>query len=267
MNFIVINAPIVDETVMNLSEILHKEYANKQKDINVIINSFGGTINAAYKIISLLWRYTKHELSIYVLEYAKSAATFICLGASKLFLSDIAELGPMDPQIYQEKAESSEFFPVISHTKAIQICHENAVIAMDDMVKLLTRKAPNIPLNKVISHAINYANQFIKPLLEQIEPHKIAQYESFLEEAKVYAALVEEKNQHLKNLKQITEHLVKSYPSHDFVIDIDHLKTLGLKVNIIDTDKCEKIYAQIEEKKGVFGINDERGENGKKIKK
>lgn len=74
----------------------------KKRKIIFIINSPGGNPLAAEKIIKLLSEYSDNDYWALIPGTAKSAATLICFGASKIILSPISELGPIDLQIYPE---------------------------------------------------------------------------------------------------------------------------------------------------------------------
>jgi ClpP class serine protease len=55
--------------------------------LDVILESSGGSIDAAYNIALLLRRYAKDELNIIIPRWAKSAATVIACAGDKIFLN------------------------------------------------------------------------------------------------------------------------------------------------------------------------------------
>ena len=64
----------------------------------LIINSPGGDGLAAERIINVCRKYSKtNEFWAIVSDKAKSAATMVCFGASKILMSETSELGPIDP--------------------------------------------------------------------------------------------------------------------------------------------------------------------------
>jgi len=70
----------------------------------IMINSPGGYALAAERIINVCQQYSgTGEYWAIVPSQAKSAATMICLGASKILMGPTAELGPVDPQVSMEK--------------------------------------------------------------------------------------------------------------------------------------------------------------------
>jgi ClpP class serine protease len=73
---------------------------NLSKGLAVIINSPGGDGLAAERMINTFRRYSKtHEFIAVVPRQAKSAATLVCFGASKIIMGPSSELGPVDPQL------------------------------------------------------------------------------------------------------------------------------------------------------------------------
>ena len=70
------------------------------RDVDFILHSVGGDIDAAEKLITMVRDKVKNgALRVIVPHYAKSAATLIALGADAIVMSDSSELGPIDPQV------------------------------------------------------------------------------------------------------------------------------------------------------------------------
>jgi ClpP class serine protease len=65
-------------------------------DLDLIVQSSGGDIHAAYLIMSMLRERMKGEgeLIACVPSRAQSAATLLCLGADKILLGELGALGP-----------------------------------------------------------------------------------------------------------------------------------------------------------------------------
>lgn len=71
------------------------------KGLALIINSPGGSGLAAERIINICRNYSgTGEYWVIVPNKAKSAATMVCFGASKIFMGVTSELGPVDPQMH-----------------------------------------------------------------------------------------------------------------------------------------------------------------------
>jgi len=70
------------------------------KGLALMINSPGGSGLAAERIINICRNYSgTKDYWVIVPNKAKSAATMICFGASKIYMGATSELGPVDPQI------------------------------------------------------------------------------------------------------------------------------------------------------------------------
>ncbi len=68
------------------------------KDLDLLLQSSGGDIDVAEKIIYMCRNNTK-SFRVIVTESAKSAATLIALAADEIVMGYTSELGPIDPQV------------------------------------------------------------------------------------------------------------------------------------------------------------------------
>jgi ClpP class serine protease len=91
--------PVVIEDVDNDMIEGMLQASDKDRGITLILNSLGGSVLAAERIINSCRTYSGGDFEVVVLRTAKSAATMICLGANKIWMSRTAELGPIDPQV------------------------------------------------------------------------------------------------------------------------------------------------------------------------
>ncbi|MGK2877813.1 MAG: SDH family Clp fold serine proteinase [Solirubrobacterales bacterium] len=66
--------------------------------LDLMLNSPGGSGDAAEKIIEMCREHCTKEFRVIVPNYAKSAATIITLGADSIVMGYLSELGPIDPQ-------------------------------------------------------------------------------------------------------------------------------------------------------------------------
>jgi hypothetical protein len=64
----------------------------------MVLNSHGGVGLAAERIVNVCRAYSSKDFWVAVPKMAKSAATLICMGASKILMGPASELGPIDPQ-------------------------------------------------------------------------------------------------------------------------------------------------------------------------
>ena len=82
---------------MPFVDLLHKVPPNQALDL--LLHTGGGSIDVAEKLIGILRRHAgEAKLRVIVPELAKSAGTVMVLGADSVVMSDMSELGPIDPQ-------------------------------------------------------------------------------------------------------------------------------------------------------------------------
>ena len=92
-------ASIDDADLSVLEGLLRK--LDTSRGIAIMINSPGGSGLSAERMIHLLRSYSgTGEYWAIVPGQAKSAATMVCLGASKIIMGPASELGPIDPQVW-----------------------------------------------------------------------------------------------------------------------------------------------------------------------
>lgn len=91
-------ASINRDDIVFFMDLLHNVAQNS--DLDLILHTGGGDIDAAEKLISLVrTRVGTGRLQVIVPDFAKSAGTLMTLGADAIVMSDTSELGPIDPQI------------------------------------------------------------------------------------------------------------------------------------------------------------------------
>jgi hypothetical protein len=92
-----VRSEIEDMDAEMLESLLSAEYRGGK--LMLVLNSPGGFALAAERIVNVCRAYSNGKFEVIVPHMAKSAATMICFGASKLHMSKTAELGPVDPQV------------------------------------------------------------------------------------------------------------------------------------------------------------------------
>jgi len=215
-------ASITRDVVDDLEIFMHKKYKGKlDKDLYLILHTMGGDADAAYHIGIRLQQYVDQERGLYTIipRYAKSAGTLLACAANKILLTPIAELGPIDPQIYvpetgrliSAKAIRGSLREVIETCKSIGISDSK-------VIGELMRRIPIIELGHYDS-ILNHVKQIALDVLGR----------RMFREAKDEA-------------KKIAERLVTSYEYHGRVIHYEEAKSIGLKVEVLSDDHSEAVY-------------------------
>ena len=106
---------LFEDVIYGLQRILRKLPSNK--GIDLILESHGGSIDAAATIASLC-RERFGKLRVIIPFMAKSAATLVALSADQRLLTCFAQLGPVDPQVRDPK-NPEMWFPAHSIKEAI----------------------------------------------------------------------------------------------------------------------------------------------------
>lgn len=175
--------------------------SDPQKDILLLIQSTGGSIEPAYLISKTCRRQAKEKFVAVVPRRAKSAATLIALGASEIHMGLMSELGPIDPQFGGLPALSMQ----------------NALTLLAD----LSCKYPGS------------SEMLGKFLAEKLDLRILGYFDRINGSAAQYAERLLEGNEfaHGQTPKTLADHFVNYYKDHGFVIDADEAtKYLGEKV-------------------------------------
>jgi hypothetical protein len=90
--------------------------ADLKNGLTMIINSPGSDGMAAERIINICRAYTKGDFEVIVPRMAKSAATMVCFGALKIWMSQTSELGSVDTQVLR----GNKLLSVYNITKSYQ---------------------------------------------------------------------------------------------------------------------------------------------------
>lgn len=217
------------------------------EELDLVIHSGGGSIHAAYQIVELL-RLHAGRIHACVPFYAKSAATLLCLGADRMFVDELAQLGPLDTQIYEEKRSGKgEFTSALNPFKTLEQLQKFSLETLDIAVKMLVMRS-RMGLDECLKHAIDFVQGTTGPLFTQLDPEKLGEYSRALAVGSEYGErLLRRFGPSWDNEKraEILEKLVHGYPSHEYIIDYHELKEMGFDVNLFsDSERAaaQKVY-------------------------
>ena len=204
------------------------------EELDLVIHSGGGSIHAAYQVVELLRLHAK-VIHACVPLYAKSAATLLCLGADIIALDELAQLGPLDAQIYEEKSGGKrEFTSALNPFKTLEQIQQFSLETLDISVKMIAARS-GMGLDECLKHAVDFVRNTTDPLLKQLNPEKLGEYSRALAVGTEYGSRLlrrrftswdEEKR------TEIIEKLVHGYPSHDSIIDYHELQEMGFRVDL-----------------------------------
>ena len=117
---------IEDNDADMLEGVLQK--CDLSKGFALLLSSPGGSGLAAERIINICRSYSgTGEYTVIIPGKAKSAATMICLGASRIIMGKTSELGTIDPQIVVEEDGKVKWFSVFNIVKSYEDLFGRAV--------------------------------------------------------------------------------------------------------------------------------------------
>lgn len=200
----------------------------KVKKLDLLLQSPGGILEAAYKFFRICKDYSE-EFNVIVPLSAKSAATTICLGAKEIVMTSISELGPVDP--------------IIQHPQNPNIrIPARAIKEYMDLIGNPDRA--NITIDQELKNTLN----------KTLDAYLIGSYEMALKNSKEIIEKILKENTDAglndEQIKKIIVELTEKHASHSYPIDRKELAELGFK-NIV---KAEENPALIKAIKQLFGV-------------
>lgn len=261
---------IIDNNLFSIIRGL-LEKLGKMENLYVLINSPGGDPHSAYRIVNYFYNHTKN-LYVLVVNYAKSAATVFCLGAKKIYMGKTAELGPIDILIVDPK-DNTNLISILDSFRTVDYLREYTVNTINYIVNFLTNK-DNFGMDKYIalSESEKFVKDIITPLYEQINPLELGSFNRKLNLALEYGIKIMKRHSDLnfENIFRTVWKLTWGYPAHDFVIDLEEAKEIGLPVLEMDTkieDICLNIYHKSKGCLGYYDKTDDIDEVKKDVEK
>ncbi len=224
-NFLVINGYMSNFLFMRLyDELKNIQDVGKKQDVYVIINSFGGTPEGAYKIIKQIRQSFDKVLGIIPL-CANSAATLISLGFDKIYFSRLGEMSPLDMQILKKsEGDKPVHRSALDHTSAIK---EILNLAFDTY-NIHYKNLPDLKEVDKIKLASDYSSKMVEALLNQVNPLELGNVARSNKVALDYGKriLIRYKKWKEEDAEKFMQNVIHYYPSHSSIIDEEELKKL-----------------------------------------
>ncbi len=200
--------------------------------LDIIIHSPGGQLTPCYMVARLFSRVSDWEAL--VPEQAGSGATMICLGSSNIVMSEISQLGPLDPQVVSKRPEkffATERQSPLEAFEAVKYLREFAVSSLDALMELLMDRG--VAPQKALDTASRLAADLVRPILEEIKPYDLGAFSLDSRLALTYCREIARPTDSAKKTQRtaLIKSLVEWYPTHEFAIDIAEAESLRLKVS------------------------------------
>ena len=230
-----LNRTVVQDIIQQMGGLSVTRSAGSRVD--VWIDSPGGDAHAAYKLG--LYLRSRYETVVFVImDYAKSAATLLSLSADRIYMAPAAELGPLDTQ--ESREGEVRMRSLLDTAESIDTIFTQAFVnAIQAGGYVLTSTA--LTREQTIAHVLDFAAQFSRPLLEQIDPIAVNAANTSLNVASEYGARLlsyRSGRDGLARAKSQTDQLVRQYPTHGYVIDRDEAREV-LSLPVVDIEGYE----------------------------
>jgi len=211
-----IRAPISRDDVVGFMEVLHN--IKKGTNLDLLLNTPGGDIDSAEKLISLLhaWVGEDHKLRVIIPDYAKSAGTLMALGANKIIMSDSSELGPIDPQVVLNDGKGNQIPHSVLHYLQAFDTHSATLRTQGTM-----NDVPAVLMLNKLDPATVKAFQAIRDRTQKIADEQLQKW-MFKNKSVPYTKITSDLMDPLK------------YPSHGQRIGCQEAQELQLEVEYID---------------------------------
>ncbi len=207
--------------------------------INVLLDSRGGMLDSAFKIVLYLSRYTP-DIDVYVPRRAKSASTLVALGARTVLLSPFGELGPLDTQVPDPRNPTARISALDCY-RSVDYVRGFAYETMSTVRRLLIKEAGGqIPLRDLLGTASSFALGAIAPMTSGVSALDFGAWGRSLNIGEQYAELLLlDRNPDKDRAEGIARRLVYGYPHHLFPIDHEEAERIGLDVEVMPREVYE----------------------------
>ena len=242
---------------------LYGEFFNAREQMDsadralIVIDSGGGDLRTAYKIARLFNRRTGFDALIP--RYAKSAATLLALGAQKIYMGRDSELGPLDAQLTDPEREQD--ISALDEVKSIELLNAAALNVFEEAMRFTLPRTEK-KIDFLLPHILTYTGEFISPLMENIDAVHYTQVARKLQVAKEYATrLLGSKVTDSRKLESLMTQLVEGYPEHEFVVDSEEARRIGLSIEDMPPDLdalVEQLIPTLEYGQSILGQFKER---------
>jgi hypothetical protein len=237
------DVPITVSAVSQLASALGED--SRFDRLDLVIQSSGGDIHAAYRLMAFLRRRMKENgrLVTCVPRKAQSSATLLCLGGDQIMLDELAALGPLDAQIRIGVTDvgTPDYTSALHLLKGLTRLRDFSLETLGQAAAMLYDKRVRRS-DDIVRYGIEFSRGITAPLFERIESHKIGYWDQMLRTGEAYGQRLLERGELIMeardkekadHVKEVVHKLVNDYPSHEYVIDCEELvKNLHLKADL-----------------------------------
>jgi len=205
-------------------------FKNKEKLI-ILLNSSGGDIYSAYKIMTIL-RSKYKEIEIVVPYNANSAATLMTLAADNIIFGPHSEISPLDLPIEHPSIEGTRI-SALDGVRPLEYLAKIGTELAINTTGITIRQEIGLSRKDSVELALHFISEMFNPIMRKLEGPLINMCYRELDIATRYSEeflndyMFKDKNKQ-KEAKKIARRLVWNYPAHSFAIGIKEAENLGL---------------------------------------
>lgn len=207
----------------------------RHKSLHLVIVTEGGNADVAFKVGRCLQSLYDNVTAV-VPGWCKSAGTLVCIGAHKLVIGDLGELGPLDVQIAKadDLGGRSSGLAIESAFRSLQ--GTGFYFFESCLLEIIQKSGGRITTKTAAELAVNMTVGFLSPIFQQMDPIKIGEDFRSTRVAEEYAKRLDIEAQNLIERGDFSaaEVLVRGYPSHAFVIDRTEAMSLFRRVEALN---------------------------------
>ena len=189
-----------------------KEYTSEPSKLYLLLNSHGGDMASAFKMAMAI-RQSFDEITVFVPHVAVSGGTMLALTGNHIRMGMMSQLGPVDAQVRNKDG----------------LTPAKSILTAETMVsKRLSMKGPG---------ELSYLD---KHFGESLDPIDLAKLTGVVNMGKMYlSSILTAVGYTYTEQSTILRELVFSLPTHDFVIQYELAKEIGIRVQNSDEDSEE----------------------------
>lgn len=233
---LLINSPIDEEVFLRVLSALQQK--DRKKNIVLTIVTYGGLPNEAFKV----GRYIQtiyDDVIAFIAGECKSAGTLLASSARKIYFTSLGELGPLDVQL-RKRDEIYGRRSGLNTISAIENLHKHTFSLFEHFMLEITKTSLGAVSFKTAAEiSAQTASNIMSTIYGQVNMESLGQDFRDLSVATEYCRRLSEKFSNID--KKGIAKLVHSYPSHDFVIDVNEAKDIFKNVDLAP----KEIYALV----------------------
>jgi Serine dehydrogenase proteinase len=218
-----IGQPVLAEVFQVVGELQQVHGDLSKRSITLILTTYGGDPDAAFKIARYLQR-TYSSIDCYVPSQCKSAGTLIAIASERLFIGNTGELGPLDAQLRPIDDPFGRRSGLTSAT-ALRELETHCLKTFERIAYGVVQGGGGaVSFSTAARFAWMMTSNLYSDIYGKIDPERLAQDARDLQIVSAYGERLDKTASNLKpdGLKR----LIEGYPSHEFVIDIEEARTL-----------------------------------------